>query len=176
MANFQEGVSLTVSGTTTWAQLTEASGPNKFSNKYQVEITLDEDSIAKLKALSSEFDVIEFLNVKKDGVNKYDTPTLRAKTQNLPRVWGADKQPYTGHINNGSFIAARISIKAYEMAGKKGLTVYVNEVAVLALATNNAMQGPSDELFKIKAPAPAAVDPATPAAFSPVSATSDLPF
>ena len=77
--NFNEGVGLTVSGTTTWAQLTEASGPNKFSNKYQVEITLDEDSIAKLKALSSDFDVIDFLNVKKDGVPRYDSPAYELR-------------------------------------------------------------------------------------------------
>ena len=185
MANFTEGVGLTVSGTTTWAQITEATGPNKFSSKYQVEITLDTDSINKIKALSNEFDVVDFLDIKKqDGTKRYETPTIRCKSQNLPRVWGPDKQAYTGHINNGSFIAARVFIKAWEMAGKKGLTTYVNEVAVLALSTENVMsEGPSDELYNVKVPAqpaapkaPAQADPASPAAFSPISATNDLPF
>ena len=175
MANFQEGVGLTVSGKTTWAQLTEASGPNKFSNKYQVELTLDEDSINKLKAVTSEFDLVEFLDIKtKEGEKKYDSPTIRLKTNSMPRVWGMDKQPFTGYINNGSFISARIFIKAWEMAGKKGLTAYINEAAVLVPAADNATaSGPSDELFKAKAPA---ADAATPAAFSPVSTTNDLPF
>jgi hypothetical protein len=188
MANFNEGVGLTVSGRTTWAQLTEASGPNKFSNKYQVELTLDEDSINKLKAVTKDFDLVEFLDIKtQEGNKKYVTPTIRLKTNTPPRVWGMDKQPYTGYINNGSFISARIFIKAWEMANKKGLTCYVNEAAVLMLAENaDFSDGPSDELFNVKAPisaapaqapaAPPVPDAATAAAFTPLSNTNDLPF
>lgn len=94
--NFQEGVGLTISGTTTWASITSASGPNKFSEKYQVEITLDQESLVKLKALTKDFDILDFLNIKnKEGEFRYEEPTVRCKTNKLPTVWGPDKQPYT---------------------------------------------------------------------------------
>ena len=173
--NFQEGVGLTISGTTTWASITSASGPNKFSEKYQVEITLDQESLVKLKALTKDFDILDFLNIKnKEGEFRYEEPTVRCKTNKRPTVWGPDKQPYTGFINNGSFIAARIFIKSYEMKGKKGLTAYLNEAAVLNLSADKVVSsGPSDELYSVKRPQ---VDPSTPAAFSPISTTNDLPF
>ena len=173
--NFQEGVALTISGTTTWASITSASGPNKFSEKYQVEVTLDAQSLVKLKALTQDFDILDFLNIKnKEGEFRYEEPTVRCKTNKLPMVWGPDKQPFTGFINNGSFIAARIFIKSWEMGGKKGLTAYLNEAAVLNLSADKVVSsGPSDELYNVKAPH---VDPATPAAFSPISTSNDLPF
>ena len=173
--NFQEGVGLTISGTTTWASITSASGPNKFSEKYQVEVTLDAQSLVKLKALTQDFDILDFLNIKnKEGEFRYEEPTGRCKTNKLPMVWGPDKQPFTGFINNGSFIAARIFIKSWEMGGKKGLTAYLNEAAVLNLSADKVLRStPSDELYNVKV---SHVDPATPAAFSPMSSSNDLPF
>jgi|TARA_B110000093_G_scaffold156505_1_gene174180 hypothetical protein len=173
--NFQEGVALTVSGVTNWASITISSGPNKLSEKYQVEITLDQESLEKLKALTKDFDILDFLNIKnQEGELRYSEPTVRCKTNKLPTVWGPDKQPFTGFINNGSFIAARIFIKSWEMGGKKGLTAYLNEAAVLNLSADKVVSsGPSDELYSVKRPQ---VDPSTPAAFSPISTTNDLPF
>jgi len=173
--NFQEGCALSISGSAMWANITQDSGKNKLSQKYQVEITLDQESLVKLKALTQDFDILDFLNVKnKEGKFRYEKPTVRCKTNNLPPVWGPDKQPFTGYINNGSFIAARIFIKSYEMNGQKGLTAYLNEAAVLNLASDKVVSSvPSEELFNVKAPH---VDPATPAAFSPMSSSNDLPF
>ena len=60
------------------------------------------------------------------------------------------------------------------MGGKKGLTAYLNEAAVLNLSADKVLRStPSDELYNVKV---SHVDPATPAAFSPMSSSNDLPF
>ena len=70
--DFAKGVSAVLTGTTNWAQLTEQSGPNKFSEKYQVELTLDAASIKTLEGMK----VLSHLEIKRqDGSKKYEQPT-----------------------------------------------------------------------------------------------------
>ena len=50
-----------VSGTANWAQLTERSGVNKLSEKYQVELTLDDASKKELQAMK----ILDHVNIKR---------------------------------------------------------------------------------------------------------------
>jgi hypothetical protein len=128
--DFAKGVSAVLTGTANWAQLTEKSGPNKLSEKYQVELTLDKESQAVLESMK----ILSHLNIKRqDGTNKYDEPTVRLKSNNLPQLWDTSKTPFTGLIGNGSVLRVRAFIKSWEMAGKKGLTAYINKGIVLSL-------------------------------------------
>lgn len=122
--DFAKGVSVVLTGTANWARLTEASGPDQLSEKYQVDLTLDAESIKALETMR----ILE--HVKQV---KYDMPTVRLKTKNLIKVWDKSKTLYTGLIGNGSTLRVRATIKSYEMGGKKGLTVYINEALVLSL-------------------------------------------
>lgn len=128
--DFSKGVSIIVSGTANWAQLTERSGVNKLSEKYQVELTLDDASKKELQAMK----VLDHVNIKRqDGSLKYEQHTMRLKSKNAPKVYDLNKQIFNDLIGNGSKLRCQILIKSYEMAGKKGLTCYVNKVLVLEL-------------------------------------------
>jgi hypothetical protein len=128
--DFSKGVSIIVSGTANWAQLTERSGVNKLSEKYQVELTLDDASKKELQAMK----VLDHVNIKRqDGSLKYEQHTMRLKSKNTPKVYDLNKQIFNDLIGNGSKLRCQILIKSYEMAGKKGLTCYVNKVLVLEL-------------------------------------------
>ena len=128
--DFSKGVSMIVSGTANWAQLTERSGVNKLSEKYQVELTLDDASKKELQAMK----ILDHVNIKRqDGSLKYEEMTMRLKSKNAPRVYDLNKQIFNELIGNGSKLRCQILIKSYEMAGKKGLTCYVNKVLVLEL-------------------------------------------
>lgn len=66
--DFSKGVTIVVSGTANWAQLTERSGPNKLSEKYQVELTLDDASKKELESMK----ILDHVNIKRqDGSLKY---------------------------------------------------------------------------------------------------------
>jgi hypothetical protein len=128
--DFSKGVSIIVSGTANWAQLTERSGVNKLSEKYQVELTLDDASKKELQAMK----ILDHVNIKRqDGSLKYEQHTMRLKSKNAPKVYDLNKQIFNDLIGNGSKLRCQILIKSYEMAGKKGLTCYVNKVLVLEL-------------------------------------------
>ena len=76
--DFATGVRVILSGTTTWAQLTPTSGPNQFSEKYQVDLTLDDQSVKEIESLG----VSDFLNIKdQEGVLRYEKLTIRIKTR-----------------------------------------------------------------------------------------------
>jgi hypothetical protein len=128
--DFSKGVTIVVSGTANWAQLTERSGPNKLSEKYQVELTLDDASKKELESMK----ILDHVNIKRqDGSLKYEQHTMRLKSKNTPKVYDLNKQIFNDLIGNGSKLRCQILIKSYEMAGKKGLTCYVNKVLVLEL-------------------------------------------
>lgn len=180
--DFAKGVSVVLTGKTNWAQLTEKSGPNKFSDKYQVELTLDQESINVLESMK----ILQFLNIKtQDGANKYDTPTVRLKTQSPPQLWDTSKTPFTGLIGNGSTLRAKAFIKSWEMAGKKGLTAYINKGILLALSDIDSVD--DDDLWddvtvtQPLADAPASIptgkpDVATAAQAFDTEEEDDLPF
>lgn len=128
--NFEKGVSIVVSGTTNWAQLTEHSGPNKLSEKYQVELTLDQASQKELASMK----ILDHVNVKRqDGSTKYDSPTIRFKSKNVVKVYDTNRQIFNDLIGNGSKMRVQGVIKSYEMAGKKGLTCYINKALIIEL-------------------------------------------
>lgn len=141
--DFAKGVTAVLTGTTNWAQLTEKSGPNKFSEKYQVELTLDAESIKTLEGMK----ILPHLEIKRqDGSKKYEQPTVRLKTNNPPQLFDTARMPFDGMIGNGSTLRAKAFIKSWEMAGKKGLTAYINKGIVLAL--NDIDTADDDELWQ----------------------------
>lgn len=175
--DFAKGVSAVLTGTTNWAQLTEKSGPNKMSGKYQVELTLDAESIKTLEGMK----ILSHLEIKRqDGSKKYDLPTVRLKTNNPPQLWDTAKMPFDGLIGNGSTLRAKTFIKSWEMAGKKGLTAYINKGVVLSL--NDVDGADDDDLWEdVELTAPvtaeqASVDPYEGAAAKDVVEDDDLPF
>ena len=141
--DFAKGVSAVLTGTTNWAQLTEQSGPNKFSEKYQVELTLDAASIKTLEGMK----ILSHLEIKRqDGSKKYEQPTVRLKTNQPPQLFDTARMPFNGNIGNGSTLRAKAFIKSWEMAGKKGLTAYINKGVILAL--NDIDVADDDELWE----------------------------
>lgn len=137
--DFAKGVSAVLTGTTNWAQLTEKSGPNKMSGKYQVELTLDAESIKTLESMK----ILDHVNIKRqDGTLKYEHPTVRLKTNNPPQLWDTSKMPFDDLIGNGTTLRAKAFIKSWEMAGKKGLTAYINKGIILSL---NDVNGADDD-------------------------------
>ena len=181
-ADFSKGVSVILEGTTNWAQLTEASGPNKFSEKYQVDLTLNESSAKQLEGLK----ILEFLNLKReDGSLKYEKPTIRLKTNNPPTIYDTSKTLYTGFIGNDSVMRVRALIKSWEMMGKKGLTCYFNQGVLLQLntldLTDDSELWEGVEVTEMTSQQQEAVDAANapapaPAAAEAVEEDSDLPF
>lgn len=160
--DFDKGVQVVVSGTANWAQLTERSGANKLSEKYQVELTLDKASQDQLKGMK----ILDHVNIKRqDGSLKYDQPTMRLKSKNLPKVYDLNKQIFNDLIGNGSVLRCQAVIKTYEMAGKKGLTCYVNKVLVLEL---NDLDSIDDSVFWADVP-----DPTPDQVSVPTTTTSD---
>lgn len=128
--NFAKGVPMIVSGTANWAQITSASGVNELSQKYMVDLTLDEKSLNEITAMG----VLDFLQIRsQDGALKYEEPTIRLKTKNLPPVYDLQKNKFDGFIGNGSKLRCQITIKTWEVNKKKGLTCYLNKALVLDL-------------------------------------------
>tara|TARA_R110000782_G_scaffold264675_1_gene357963 strand:+ start:1655 stop:2164 length:510 start_codon:yes stop_codon:yes gene_type:complete len=159
--DFANGVRTILSGTTTWAQLTPTSGPNQFSEKYQVDLTLDAKSVKEIESLG----VADFLNIKdQEGVAKYDTLTVRIKTNKPPQVFDRNKAVFDDYIHNGSVMRVAALIKAWEYMSKKGLTCYFNQGVVLEAAERQEGEGGgiNDALFNdMPTAAPVASAPAT---------------
>jgi hypothetical protein len=179
--DFAKGVSAVLTGTTNWAQLTEKSGPNKMSGKYQVELTLDAESIKTLESMK----ILDHVNIKRqDGSLKYEKPTVRLKTNNPPQLWDTSKMPFDGLIGNGTTLRAKAFIKSWEMAGKKGLTAYINKGIILSL--NDVDGADDDDLWEDVKVAPlqegqgavpgASVDVATASQAFATEEDDDLPF
>lgn len=148
--DFAKGVNAVLTGTTNWAQLTEKSGPNKMSGKYQVELTLDAESIKTLESMK----ILSHLEIKRqDGSKKYEQPTVRLKTNNPPQLWDTSKMPFNDLIGNGTTLRAKTFIKSWEMAGKKGLTAYINKGVILSL--NDVDGADDDDLWEDVAVTPA---------------------
>ncbi len=136
--DFANGVRVILSGTTTWAQLTPTSGPNQFSEKFQVDLTLDDKSAEEIKSLGVE----NFLNIKDpEGEAKYDSLTVRVKTYKAPPVYDRNKKVFDDYINNGSVMRIAAIVKSWEYMGKKGLTCYFNQGVVLEAAERQEGDG-----------------------------------
>lgn len=162
--DFQKGVRVIISGTTQWAQLTPKSGPNKLSGKFQTDLMLDDASQKELESLG----VLKFVQIKNaQGQPKYDVPAVRISANNPPTMFDTSKQTFDDYINNGSTIRAACLIKAWEMAGKKGLSVYINQGVVLELSDRGESPA-TDALF-------AGVVTTAPATNNEIS-NDDLPF
>lgn len=171
--DFNKGVTIVVSGTANWAQLTERSGPNKLSEKYQVELTLDDASKKQLQSMK----ILDHVNIKRqDGSLKYESHTMRLKSKNPPKCYDLNKQEFNDLIGNGSKLRVQATIKAYEMAGKKGLTCYANKVLVLELNDADLID---DTAFWSDLPDPTPEQISTPATADQKVAfesDDDLPF
>jgi hypothetical protein len=54
MSDFKEGVVVVIDGTAKWARLTEESGPNEMSQKFQLDLYLSPDSLKKLEEIMAQ--------------------------------------------------------------------------------------------------------------------------
>ena len=143
--DFQKGVRAILSGTAQWAQLTPKSGPNKMAGKYQCDLMIDETSLKLLESIGA----YKFVQIKGvDGQPKYEVPAVRIKANNPPNVFDTHKATFDDYINNGSVLKTNCIVKAYEYNGKKGLSVWVNDVIVLNLAERGEGGGTPSDFFE----------------------------
>jgi single-stranded DNA-binding protein len=139
--DFNKGVRVILAGTTQWAQLTSKSGPNQMAGKYQADLMLDAASVKTLEDLGA----YKFVQIKgQDNAPKYEVPAVRIKAMNVPNVFDTHKQKFDDYINNGSTIKANCVVKAYDYKGKKGLSVWVNDVIVLNAVQRDGGSAPAD--------------------------------
>jgi hypothetical protein len=134
--DFIKGHQMFVNGKAVWAKVTNATGPNDMSQKFQLDLELDEASLAEIQSFGPRvFEaVVKTTRKAKDSDARVEcTPFITPKSNNLPRVFGANRLPYDGPIGNGSDVRCQIIIKVFEYKGKKGLTVYLNAVVVVNL-------------------------------------------
>jgi hypothetical protein len=142
MSNFKDGVSAIVAGTAKWAKVTEATGPNELSEKYQLDVYLDEASEKTIRGMKAD----SILKDKGEGVY------LTAKSKLLPKVFDASRQPFTGRIGNGSLVRVKVLIKEWEALKKKGITAYLNGIVIVKLEEYSSLA--DDALFEGLEPAP----------------------
>lgn len=136
MSNFKDGVSVILAGSTKWAKVTEATGPNELSEKYQLDLYLDDASIASIKGIGAE-------NILKD---KGEGVYITAKSKLLPKVYDASRQAFTGRIGNGSLLRIKVLVKEWEALKKKGITAYLNGIVIVKLEEYNSLG--DDALFE----------------------------
>lgn len=136
MSNFKDGVSVILAGTSKWAKVTEATGPNDLSEKYQLDLYLDDASAASIKGLGAE----SILKDKGEGVY------ITAKSKLLPKVFDVNRQAFTGRIGNGSLLRVKVLIKEWEALKKKGITAYLNGIVIVKLEEYNSLG--DDALFE----------------------------
>ena len=136
MSNFKDGVSVILAGTTKWAKVTEATGPNDLSEKYQLDLYLDDASEKTLRGMGAD----SILKDKGEGVY------ITAKSKLLPKVFDANRQAFTGHIGNGSLLRVKVLVKEWEALKKKGITAYLNGIVIVKLEEYNSLG--DDALFE----------------------------
>lgn len=131
-----------MAGTAKWAKVTEATGPNELSEKYQLDVYLDEASEKTIRGMKAD----SILKDKGEGVY------LTAKSKLLPKVFDASRQPFTGRIGNGSLVRVKVLIKEWEALKKKGITAYLNGIVIVKLEEYSSLA--DDALFEGLEPAP----------------------
>ena len=136
MSNFKDGVSVILAGTTKWAKVTEATGPNDLSEKYQLDLYLDSASEKTLRGMGAD----SILKNKGEGVY------ITAKSKLLPKVFDTNRQAFTGHIGNGSLLRVKVLIKEWEALKKKAITAYLNGIVIVKLEEYNSLG--DDALFE----------------------------
>lgn len=136
MSNFKDGVSVILAGTTKWAKVTEATGPNDLSEKYQLDLYLDDASEKTLRGMGAD----SILKDKGEGVY------ITAKSKLLPKVFDSSRQVFTGHIGNGSLLRVKVLVKEWEALKKKGITAYLNGIVIVKLEEYNSLG--DDALFE----------------------------
>lgn len=167
--DFSKGVRVILTGTAQWAQITPKSGPNKLSGKYQADLMLDAASVKTLEDLGA----YKFVQIKgQDGKPKYEVPAVRVKANNPPNVFDTHKHAFDDYVNNGSVLKTNCIVKAYDYNGKKGLSVWVNDVIVLTLAERGEGGGTPSDFFDGVTPTEPSFDQITGAPES----NDDFPF
>lgn len=136
MSNFKDGVSAILAGTAKWAKVTEATGPNELSEKYQLDLYLDDASEKTLRGMGAD----SILKDKGEGVY------ITAKSKLLPKVFDANRQAFTGRIGNGSLVRVKVLVKEWEALKKKGITAYLNGIVIVKLEEYNSLG--DDALFE----------------------------
>ena len=134
--DFIKGHQMFVNGKAVWAKVTSATGPNDMSQKFQLDLELDDQSLAEIKSFGPKvFEaIVKTTRKAKDSDARVEcVPFITPNSQNAPRVFDANRMPYDGSIGNGSDVRCQIIIKVFEYKGKKGLTVYLNAVVVVKL-------------------------------------------
>lgn len=136
MSNFKDGVSVILAGTTKWAKVTEATGPNELSEKYQLDLYLDDASEKTLRGIGADS------IIKDKGEGLYIT----AKSKLLPKVFDTSRHEFTGRIGNGSLVRVKVLVKEWEALKKKGITAYLNGIVIVKLEEYNSLA--DDALFE----------------------------
>ena len=136
MSNFKDGVSAILAGTAKWAKVTEATGPNELSEKYQLDLYLDDASEKTLRGMGAD----SILKDKGEGVY------ITAKSKLLPKVFDSNRQAFTGRIGNGSLVRVKVLVKEWEALKKKGITAYLNGIVIVKLEEYNSLG--DDALFE----------------------------
>jgi len=116
------------------AYYTQLRQPNQLSGKYQMDLSVDEDTTAKLKTIG--------VDVKNKDDGRGNFVTLKANAENKdgttrtgPRVLDADKNeiPEDVLIGNGSEVKVIANAYEWKFKGKTGVGLGVNIVQVLDL-------------------------------------------
>jgi hypothetical protein len=97
--DFIKGHQMFVNGKAVWAKVTNATGPNDMSQKFQLDLELDEASLAEIQSFGPRvFEaVVKTTRKAKDSDARVEcTPFITPKSNNLPRVFGANRLPYDG--------------------------------------------------------------------------------
>ena len=120
-ADFTKGHQMFVNGKAVWAKVTNATGPNDMSQKYQLDLELDEASLAEIQSFGTRvFEaIVKTTRKAKDSDERVEcAPFITPKSNNLPRVFGANRLPFDGPIGNGSDVRCQIIIKVFEYKGR----------------------------------------------------------
>jgi hypothetical protein len=120
------GGTFAITGTAYWAKIQK---PDPDTNKYTIDVTLDDDSKAMLKTLG-----ISWRN-KGDEKGDFFTPWKHAvDLDGNPKeltVLDADKKSFTAPVGNGSKVRIEFYPREWEYQKKKGVRACLTKVTVL---------------------------------------------
>lgn len=141
--DFAKGHGTILSGSVKYARLTNESGMNSMSNKYEAELYLDSASVKQLTDLK----ILDHVRAKtQTGEFKHEQPVVKIKSINVPKAYLPNRQIFDGLIGDGSEIRANVWIKKWEHQGRKGLSVWVSAFVITNLVEYQMNE--ADALFE----------------------------
>lgn len=141
--DFAKGHGTILSGSVKYARLTNESGPNTMSEKYESELYLDDASVKQLTDLK----ILDHVRAKtQTGEFKHDVPVVKIKSLNVPKAYLANRQMFDGLIGDGSEIRANVWIKTWQHQGRKGLSIWLSAFVITKLV--EYQMNDADALFE----------------------------